>query len=111
MSAPTSNHTAVKEKKMLDQLCDNGKKIPAAKSTAPMLVADECKLEEPEDKELGNWVPQFLQSQHEDAEGIQHAAIIVALTGGVADSDTSKIEVTSTQNGCSVLVSRANIGS
>jgi len=55
-------------------------------------------------KERGNWIPQHLQGTYEDTEGIQHAALIIALTGGTASADTSMIEVSCTNNGHSILV-------
>jgi len=55
-------------------------------------------------KERGNWIPQCLQGTCEDTEGIQHAALIIALTGGTASSDTSMIEVACANNGHSILV-------
>lgn len=70
----------------------------------PAAAPSECDERE-EDVERGNWVPQIVQGFYEDTDGIKHAAVIVALTGGVANSDTSKIEVSTINNGHSIVVS------
>jgi len=55
-------------------------------------------------KDRSTWIPQHIQGMYEDTEGIKHVAIIVALTGGVASSDSSNLEVSATDNGHTVIV-------
>jgi len=88
-----------KEKELMDTLREEK---PASKGKTE---EDDEEETEVKPKERCNWMPQHLQGTCEDAVGVQHAALIVALTGGVASSDSSKIEVTSTNNGYSILAS------
>lgn len=53
---------------------------------------------------VSTWIPQHIQGVYEDTDGIDHAAIIVALTGGVTNNDSSKLEVAIVDNGQTVVV-------
>lgn len=94
---------AVKEREMLDTLQANGEKTPAG--AKPTSLDDGLAVDEGPSEDISNWIPQFVQSAYEDTDGVQHAALIVALTGGVASADASKIEVTATDNCHAMLVS------
>jgi len=81
----------------------------AASAANDRQVAADTANEEEDDtsvtkEDRSNWIPQHIQGVHEDADGIKHAAVTAALTGGVANRDTSKIEVSAADNGHTVVV-------